>query len=89
MGCPQTREDDMAGKTFGQMNADERKAAMRRVADRLQAELQAAAPEITRIMDEAETGPRPAPLCPGCDRVMSLREASEQGACNDCNGGAW
>lgn len=28
-------------------------------------------------------------LCPGCGRVMSAREAAEQGACNDCNGGAW
>ena len=30
-----------------------------------------------------------APRCPYCDRVMSNREAAEQGACNDCNGGAW
>jgi hypothetical protein len=29
------------------------------------------------------------PRCPGCGRVMSDREAAEQGACNDCNGGAW
>jgi ssDNA-binding Zn-finger/Zn-ribbon topoisomerase 1 len=27
--------------------------------------------------------------CPGCGRIMSLREAAEQGACNDCNGGAY
>lgn len=27
--------------------------------------------------------------CPGCGRVMSRREAVEQGACNDCSGGAW
>jgi len=30
-----------------------------------------------------------APRCPYCDRVMSNREAAEQGACNDCYGGAW
>ncbi len=30
-----------------------------------------------------------APRCPYCDRVMSNREAIEQGACNDCNGGAY
>jgi hypothetical protein len=24
------------------------------------------------------------PECPYCGRVMSLREAAEQGACNDC-----
>jgi hypothetical protein len=28
-------------------------------------------------------------VCPGCGRIMSRREAAEQGACNDCNGGAW
>jgi ribosomal protein L37AE/L43A len=27
-------------------------------------------------------------ICPGCTRVMSHREAAEQGQCNDCNGGA-
>lgn len=26
--------------------------------------------------------------CPGCGRVMSFREEDEQGACNDCSGGA-
>jgi ribosomal protein L37AE/L43A len=26
-------------------------------------------------------------MCPGCDRVMSHREAAEQGACNDCHEG--
>jgi hypothetical protein len=30
-----------------------------------------------------------APRCPYCDRVMSKREAAEQGACNDCNGGPY
>jgi hypothetical protein len=25
--------------------------------------------------------------CPGCGRVMSHREAAEQGACNECLGG--
>jgi hypothetical protein len=29
------------------------------------------------------------PVCLGCGRVMSNREAAEQGACNECNGGAW
>jgi hypothetical protein len=29
------------------------------------------------------------PRCPHCDRVMSNREATEQGACNDCSGGAY
>jgi ribosomal protein L37AE/L43A len=27
--------------------------------------------------------------CPYCGRIMSNREADEQGACNDCNGGAY
>lgn len=27
---------------------------------------------------------READVCPYCDRVMSHREAAEQGACNDC-----
>lgn len=30
-----------------------------------------------------------APRCPYCDRVMSWREHNEQGACNDCHGGAY
>jgi len=34
----------------------------------------------------AREGP---PICPGCGRVMSRREAAEQAACNDCHGGAW
>lgn len=25
--------------------------------------------------------------CPGCERVMSHREAAEQGMCNDCQEG--
>jgi hypothetical protein len=29
-----------------------------------------------------------APRCPYCDRVMSAREAAEQGSCNDCYGDA-
>ena len=36
-------------------------------------------------------GPDPEPAayseCPDCGRVMSKREAIEQGLCNDCNGG--
>jgi hypothetical protein len=33
---------------------------------------------------------KPANRCPGCGRVMSPREASEQGECNDCHpGGAF
>jgi hypothetical protein len=50
-------------KTFGEMTPEERRAAMRRVAGRLQTELQAAAPEISRIMDgatQAEPDPDPA-----------------------------
>lgn len=28
--------------------------------------------------------------CPGCGRIMSVREAAEQGECNDCHpGGAY
>ena len=34
-----------------------------------------------------ETSDRP--RCPHCGLVMSNREALEQGACNDCSGGAW
>lgn len=30
-----------------------------------------------------------APKCPSCGRIMSNREAAEQGACNDCSGGAY
>lgn len=26
--------------------------------------------------------------CPGCGLIMSVREQVEQGACNECNGGA-
>ena len=32
---------------------------------------------------------RETPRCRGCGRIMSWREADEQGACNDCYGGAW
>jgi len=28
------------------------------------------------------------PVCPQCGRIMSNREKAEQGACNDCHGGA-
>jgi NADH pyrophosphatase NudC (nudix superfamily) len=28
-------------------------------------------------------------FCPYCGRIMSYREAAEQGACNECNGGAY
>lgn len=34
-------------------------------------------------------GPGDPDVCPYCDRVMSRREAAEQGACNDCSGGAY
>ncbi len=34
-------------------------------------------------------GPPPAPRCPYCGLVMSNREATEQGACNECSGGAY
>lgn len=28
--------------------------------------------------------------CPGCGRIMSVREGAEQGECNDCHpGGAY
>lgn len=37
----------------------------------------------------AVVGPPAPDRCPGCDRVMSRREAVEQGACNDCSGGAY
>jgi hypothetical protein len=39
--------------------------------------------------DPRMSEPPPAPRCPYCDRVMSNREAAEQGSCNDCYGGAW
>ena len=29
------------------------------------------------------------PRCPDCGLVMSFREAGEQGACNECYGGAY
>lgn len=34
-------------------------------------------------------GPRQPSRCPGCGLVMSFREEDEQGACNDCSGGAF
>ena len=42
----------MSGKTLGQMTPAERAAAVRRAAAQLQAELQAAAPAISRVLDE-------------------------------------
>lgn len=39
--------------------------------------------ELHPAQAEVET-PRERPHCPYCDRVMSDREALEQGACNDC-----
>lgn len=48
-----------------------------------------AIPNDPRIPEHSDADPPPAPRCPTCDRVMSNREAIEQGACNDCNGGAW
>jgi hypothetical protein len=41
------------------------------------------------IIDVSVELPRNGGECPGCGRIMSLREAAEQGACNDCNGGAY
>lgn len=53
-------------KKLGEMSPEERQAAIARAARRIQAELTAAAPEISRILDEAEAAgekavdPRPA-----------------------------
>lgn len=44
----------MTGKLIGDMDPDERAAMIKRVTAKLQAELEAAAPEITRIINEAE-----------------------------------
>jgi ribosomal protein L37AE/L43A len=43
--------------------------------------------EINEHLERASR--REAPRCPSCGLVMSNREASEQGACNDCSGGAY
>lgn len=40
-------------------------------------------------LDRPERPDAPHPACPGCGRVMSLREASEQSACNDCYAARW
>jgi ribosomal protein L37AE/L43A len=40
----------------------------------------------TYVPDDDEPEPD---VCPYCGRVMSRREAAEQGACNDCYGGAY
>jgi len=37
----------------------------------------------------AEARMRATDECPGCGRVMSVREAHEQGVCNDCRGEGW
>lgn len=42
-----------------------------------------------RESDLAWEAPLAGPVCPHCGRVMSDREKAEQGACNDCHGGAW
>jgi hypothetical protein len=39
-------------------------------------------------MAERQAYPPDPPRCPYCDRVMTWRERDEQGACNDCYGGA-
>lgn len=39
-----------------------------------------------RVPASTKLDPR---VCPGCGRIMSWREAAEQGACNDCSGGAF
>lgn len=45
--------------------------------------------EVTKTYLEVR-GPDDPPRCPHCGRVMSNREAAEQGACNDCHpGGAY
>jgi hypothetical protein len=44
----------MTSKTFGEMTPAERRAATERAVGRFQAELDATAPEIGRILDEAE-----------------------------------
>jgi hypothetical protein len=43
---------DWAGRNFGQLSPDEKQRAAKAATDQLAAELTAAAPEITRIMDE-------------------------------------
>ena len=41
-------------------------------------------------LPEGVTVNEPTPdVCPTCGRVMSKREAAEQGACNDCHGGPY
>lgn len=41
---------------------------------------------VVRAISRAAWGspPRDAPACPQCGRIMTFREADEQGACNDC-----
>jgi len=41
-----------AGRTFGQLTADEKRRVTREAADRLQAELEDAAPAIARVLEE-------------------------------------
>jgi hypothetical protein len=61
------------GKTLGELTPDEKRAAIDHAAARLQQELTAAAPEISRIMDEAIAGETR--TCRWCEL-----ETSERGA---------
>jgi LSD1 subclass zinc finger protein len=43
------------------------------------------AAEYEAVRDElAAAGPNNGGICPGCRRVMSVREGAEQGRCNEC-----
>lgn len=56
-----------AGKTFGELTPAQQKAATRRAAGQLQDELQAAAPAISQIMDEAGADPEISAETTRCD----------------------
>lgn len=67
---------------------DERRrysAALDAYADELGVDLNPGARRQLGVIRDADEAPR----CPHCRRVMTAREAGEQGACNDCHGGAY
>jgi hypothetical protein len=53
-------EVEWAGRTFGQLTADEKARVTRQAAGQLQTELQAAAPAIAQVLDEADRTDRTA-----------------------------
>ena len=64
------------GKTLGEMSPAERAAVIKRAADRLQAELQASAPAIGRILDDADSHLYTITCCVEVDIYRPPREST-------------